>query len=453
MRKNMRIKRNNVVVFPDTSVLIRNPNEVNDLQEDGKNIVVIPWHVMDELDGLKSEPDIGFDAREAIRLIEENQKNGNPNLALYRQAEWAKLDFDRKKGDHIILATINHAVNKSKDFSNTAEKRIISADAYFRVTARKMFESNPKARVLEYDKDEADVINYSAPPVFDYSGVPCSQKGIFPCQEGHEFVMENQGVIIEYEKNGGRVRLPALKKRGNFVEIPKNIQAYSIKPKALNGDDFNWQQAFALAQLLDPEIKLVFLLGGAGTGKTLLAIASALEKKDMYRQIFVTRPMVHLGNKDNMGFMPGGVEEKMHPWLIPIWQSMEFIRESKEAADNVVNDKIKKQFAEMKMRQKIAIQPLDYIRGLTYHKDLVVIDEAQNLTGHALKTMITRAGEGAKMIFTGDLSQIDLRKYLTSRSAGLNFAANRLKGLPFVAITVFKEAVRSEVAKYATELL
>jgi len=232
--------------------------------------------------------------------------------------------------------------------------------------------------------------------------------------------------------------------------IPKNIQASGIRPYSGPGiphDDqkFNWPQNIALYQLANQDVSLVFLEGGAGTGKTLLALASALEQKKEFRQILVSRPMVHLEDTDNMGYLPGDINEKMSPWLKPIWQNLTFLKEisdgNQQKIDKLLHDK------------KIEIEPLDYIRGTTFFKCLLIIDEAQNLTPHQVKTIITRAGMHTKIIFTGDLDQIDRKRRLDRLSSGLAYATGRLANQKLVASVKFQTSVRSDLAKIGVELL
>ena len=207
----------------------------------------------------------------------------------------------------------------------------------------------------------------------------------------------------------------------------------------------NWPQNVALYVLSQTDISLVFLEGGAGTGKTLLALAAAVEKRRDYRQILVTRPMVHLEDMDNMGFLPGDIKEKMDPWLRPIWQNLSVLKEAnpenRELIDKLTADK------------KIDIEPLDYIRGTTFIKSILIVDEAQNLTPHQVKTIITRAGMGTKLIFTGDLDQIDRKRRLDKASNGLAYAAGRLANQEIVSCVKFHTSVRSELAKIGVELL
>jgi len=208
----------------------------------------------------------------------------------------------------------------------------------------------------------------------------------------------------------------------------------------------NMEQAFAIHALLHPDIKLVSIQGNAGTGKTLLALASALEQRKYYRQIYVTRPIVPLSNKD-IGFLPGDVKSKIDPYMAPIWDNLKFIKD--QFADD---DKMQAKIDELVTNDKISIAPLAFIRGRTLSKIFFIVDEAQNLTPHEIKTIISRAGENSKFVFTGDIYQIDT-PYLDSESNGLSYLIDKAKGHPLYAHITLQKGERSELANLATELL
>jgi PhoH-like ATPase len=208
----------------------------------------------------------------------------------------------------------------------------------------------------------------------------------------------------------------------------------------------NIEQAFAIHALLHPDIKLVTIQGNAGTGKTLLALASALEQRKYYRQIFVTRPIVPLSNKD-IGFLPGDIKSKIDPYMAPIWDNLKFIKD--QFADD---DKMQAKIDELVSNDKISIAPLAFIRGRTLSKIFFIVDEAQNLTPHEVKTIISRAGENSKFVFTGDIYQIDT-PYLDAESNGLSYLIDKAKGHPLYAHITLQKGERSELANLATELL
>ena len=191
---------------------------------------------------------------------------------------------------------------------------------------------------------------------------------------------------------------------------------------------------------------MVTIQGNAGTGKTLLALASALEQRKDFRQIYITRPIVPLSNKD-IGFLPGDVKAKVDPYMAPIWDNLKFIKEQ-----FAQDDKMLFKIDELIRTEKIEIAPLAFIRGRTITKIFFIIDEAQNLTPHEIKTIISRAGEHTKIVFTGDIYQIDT-PYLDSESNGLSYLIENAKKHPLYAHITLQKGERSELANLATELL
>ena len=219
----------------------------------------------------------------------------------------------------------------------------------------------------------------------------------------------------------------------------EKISAYGIVPK-------NAEQAFALHAILNPEIKLVTVQGVAGTGKTLLALAGAIEQRRNFKQIILARPIVPLSNKD-IGFLPGDIKDKINPYMEPLFDNLKFIKNQFSEMD-----KKHKQIIEMQKQEKIVITPLAYIRGRSLSDIIFIVDEAQNLTPHEIKTIITRAGENTKMIFTGDVNQIDT-PYLDEHSNGLSYLIDRVKGNKLYAHVSLEKGERSELANVANELL
>jgi PhoH-like ATPase len=198
--------------------------------------------------------------------------------------------------------------------------------------------------------------------------------------------------------------------------------------------------------LMNPNIRLVTMQGVAGTGKTLLALASALEQKKDFNQIILARPLVPLSNKD-IGFLPGNAERKIDPYMQPLWDNLEFIKSQFSE-----NEKRYKQIMLMVKGKKIEITPLAFIRGRSLSNVYFIVDEAQNLTPHEVKTIITRAGENTKIVFTGDIRQIDT-PYLDEESNGLSYIIDRLKGNKLFAHVTLTKGERSELANLANELL
>ena len=224
----------------------------------------------------------------------------------------------------------------------------------------------------------------------------------------------------------------------NLRKVDKNI-IYGIKPR-------NAEQTFAVDALTNNDIPLVSLTGKAGTGKTLLALASALHVRKFYRQIFIARPIVPLSNKD-IGFLPGDVQSKIEPYMQPLWDNLRVIQDQ-----FTEGDKQNTLITNMVKDEKLVIEPLSYIRGRSLQRIFFIVDEAQNLTPHEIKTIITRAGEGSKIVFTGDIYQID-HPYLDSQSNGLSFLIDHFKGQKLYSHVNLEKGERSELAELASNLL
>jgi PhoH-like ATPase len=248
--------------------------------------------------------------------------------------------------------------------------------------------------------------------------------------------MANENFIL---RNGQKSILARFDPFDNKVVRVDKPTAYGIKPR-------NAEQSFALHMLMDNRIQLVSLSGKAGTGKTLLALAAALELRSEYRQIFLARPIVPLSNRD-LGFLPGDIQSKLDPYMQPLFDNLSVIRHQFKS-----NDKRSIKINELLEQNKLLITPLAYIRGRSLQKAFFIVDEAQNLTPHEVKTVITRAGEGTKVIFTGDIHQID-HPYLDKRSNGLTYLISRMKGQDVFAHITLEKGERSELAELASNLL
>ena len=240
-------------------------------------------------------------------------------------------------------------------------------------------------------------------------------------------------------RNGSRSVLANLdQNKEHLRKVDKNV-IYGITPR-------NAEQTFAVDALTNHDIQLVSLTGKAGTGKTLLALAGALHVRKYYRQIFIARPIVPLSNKD-IGFLPGDVESKLAPYMTPLWDNLKVIQDQFPEADknHQLIDSLTKE-------EKLVIEPLSYIRGRSLQRIFFIVDEAQNLTPHEIKTIITRAGEGSKLVFTGDIYQID-HPYLDGQLNGLSYLIDRFKGQRLYAHINLEKGERSELAELASNLL
>jgi PhoH-like ATPase len=451
-----------------------------------------------ELDGLKSKTNVGIEAREVSERIEAIQtKELNESKKsferLYNQ-DWTGLEsLPRDVNDFIILANVNWLVrNRKSEFDKI---KFISKDRNLRIIARDMFKETDVVVEDYYQDQSEDQSSTEMPEINVDASIICFDNKNYwfeldslsvADQDRLSTLPFNSGVICWSNWDGcfdGQIAskdnskykasFVAINKGTQFIIIDKLISAYGVSQYSMSDNGLvNWQQVVALAQLADKDIKAVFLQGGAGTGKTLLAVAAALEQYEQFAKIMITRPQIHDGDEDRMGYLPGGVTKKMDPWLAPIWQALDHLKngggfKSAKKLDHKFNKGINNsaEFIEkLKKDEKFIVQPLGYIRGQSIKDTFLIVDEAQNLTAREMRTIITRMGENSRVVFTGDLSQID-RKYLDRQSSGLAYSADKLTnrdnifddelsyGPTIVAISTFKESVRSALARYAEKVL
>jgi PhoH-like ATPase len=240
-------------------------------------------------------------------------------------------------------------------------------------------------------------------------------------------------------KSGSSSAMVYFNGQSRVMERVDKSYAFGIKAR-------NSEQAFAMHAVMNPDVSLVTIGGAAGTGKTLLALAAALEQKNRFDQIILARPIVALSNRD-LGYLPGDAEEKVNPYMQPLWDNLQLIQ-----SQFGENERKAKLLQEMRRDQKIVISPLAYIRGRSISNAIFIIDEAQNLTPHEVKTIITRAGENCKIVLTGDIRQIDT-PYLDEHSNGLSYVINRLKGQDLYAHVTLERGERSPLANLANQFL
>lgn len=432
----------------DTSVILYDHDAVNNFHE---HDVAIPIQVLEELDNFKSGNDTrNFEARSFIRLIDETSKQKlisdwislkSPDAGKFRVVLSEKpltVDaeevYGKGKTDHKIL----NAALSLKEEHRDKKVVLVSKDICLRLKAKALnlnaedYETGKIKNVDELYAGKTELTNFPLEIIEEVKKVPfidATELGLPPKSGNHFYVLKNKRKTVNVFYNNSLKTISAVSTDAIFKIKPKNIE-----------------QAFAIHALLDPEIKLVSIQGNAGTGKTLLALASALEQRKNFRQIYVTRPIVSLSNKD-IGFLPGDAKSKTDPFMAPIWDNLRFIKEQ-----FIGDDKMSEKIDELINTEKIAIAPLAFIRGRTLTKIFFIIDEAQNLTPHEVKTIISRAGEHTKIVFTGDIYQIDT-PYLDSESNGLSYLIENAKNHPLYAHITLQKGERSELANLANELL
>jgi PhoH-like ATPase len=433
----------------DTSVILFDHNAVTCFQE---HDVAVPITVLEELDNFKKgNEEKNFECREFIRFLDEfSGKNllhqwiplkgyadGNFIVVMNTSRPNGKTDaektFGDKKNDHKIL---NTALNMQDEYPE-AKVILVTKDINLRLKAKALnlpAEDYNTGKIQDIDslykginQIEVDVqlINELYEKGFS------DKKNI-----GLEYHKPNMYFILKSGKTSVMAYFNALEDRIEHIE---KRTIYGIKPR-------NAEQTFAIHAIMNPNVKLVTIQGVAGTGKTLLALAGTLEQRREYKQIYLARPIVPLSNKD-IGYLPGDIKSKLNPYMEPLFDNLKFIQNQFQETDQEFQ-----RITDMINKEKLVITPLAYIRGRSLSNICFIIDEAQNLTPHEVKTIISRAGENTKIIFTGDVHQIDT-PYLDSQSNGLSYLIDRLKHNNLYAHITLAKGERSELANLANELL
>lgn len=446
-RKTQKRKRKKIFVL-DTSVIIYNHAAIHSFED---NDVAIPITVLEELDNFKKGNDTkNFEAREFIRIIDGLSADhsltewiplGRPNSGKFKVVMHenegnmdAEKVFRDNKADHRIL---NAALTLKKQHPGK-KVTLVTKDVNLRLKAKSIdlpaedFQTG-KIKDVESLYPGKTLVENIEKPLIDqlYQDGVCE-----PAELGIENPIANHYYILRNTRASG---LAFYNPATQLIERIEKRPSFRINPR-------NAEQVFAMHAITNPEVKLVTLQGVAGTGKTLLALAGALEKRRLYKQIFMARPIVPLSNKD-IGYLPGDIKSKLNPYMEPLFDNLKFIK-------NQYNEKDKehKMIDEFQEKEKLVISPLSYIRGRSLSNICFIVDEAQNLTPHEVKTIITRAGEGTKIIFTGDIYQIDT-PYLDSQSNGLSYLIDKIKHHPIYAHVLLEKGERSELANLANDLL
>lgn len=431
----------------DTNVLLHNPHALLDF---GDNRVVIPIVALEELDKFKKLNDEkGKSARTVTRFIDSmrskgsiaegvGMENGGVLQILVEVPGHDLPGLDPDKADNQILALALALQRRTG-----GDVRLVTKDVNMRVKADAL-----GLKAEDYEKNKVKIEEL-------YSGVtklavPAEEIARFQAEKrlalnnSHE-VYPNQFVMLKDEGGGpqtavGRVMWP---ERVLVPLVRTEEEIWGIQAK-------NLQQRFAMELLLDDTIPLVTLVGPAGTGKTLLAVAAALRKtldEKVYRKILVSRPVIPLGR--DIGFLPGTKEEKLSPWMQPIFDNLEFLMDHGDEGGNETSEGTLRYMLET---GKIVLEAVTYIRGRTLPKQYIIIDEAQNLTPHEVKTIVSRVGDEAKVVLTGDPYQID-NPYLDSNSNGLTYLVELFKNQPLSGHVTLYKSERSSLAALAAKIL
>lgn len=430
----------------DTNVILHDSSCIYHFSE---HDVVVPITVLEELDNFKKGNDsLNFHAREFARTLDSLSGNklfnggvpigpglGKISIKLDRAFdESIAANFSTKKVDHHIL---NIAYQVAKE-SEGREATLVTKDVNLRMKAKAV-----GLMAQDYKNDHVPDVQqlYTGTRVEENIDPELITKMYTPPYECpatdlpvEKALLPNEYIILRGEKKSA---LAVYDAELNLIRHVDKVPAFGIVPR-------NAEQTYALDAILNDNIRLVSLSGKAGTGKTLLALAGALKRKKSYRQILMARPIVALSNKD-IGYLPGDIQSKLDPYMKPLFDNLGVI-------EHAEGDTKHSQVSKMLEEKKLVIEPLSYIRGRSLVNTFFIIDEAQNLTPHEIKTIITRAGEGTKIVFTGDIFQID-HPYLDSHSNGLSYLIEKMKGQRLYAHVNLTKGERSELADLAGSLL
>jgi PhoH-like ATPase len=433
----------------DTNVLLHDPRAIFSFQD---NDVVIPIVVIEELDKFKKGIDeMGRNARQISRILDEHrlkgklsqgvQLDGGGNLRVelnHQSPQHLPPELVATKGDNRILATALNLSRGQKELPVilvTKDTNLrIKADA-LGLTAEDYETDTVTIDELYSGETEATVGPEAIEEFYTRGELPPPEQKPFP----------NQFVLIKNSANASQTALGRYNQQKNAL-----LPLISSKHGVWGITARNKQQQFAFDLLLNDDIRLVTLVGKAGTGKTLLALAAGLERTieaRVFQRLVVSRPVFPLGK--DIGFLPGDIEEKLRPWMQPIRDNLDFLMGT---SATVARGKGRKDLQSLFDLGMIEVEPLTYIRGRSMPNQYLIVDEAQNLTPHELKTIITRAGEGTKVVLTGDPYQID-NPYIDSSSNGLTFVVERFKEEQIAGHITLVKGERSDLAELAATLL
>lgn len=440
----------NKIYVIDTSVYLTDFSSLRAFED---NDIVIPFKVLEEIDKHKKRQDaVGSNARNIIRALDELREIGSLHngvsmgegfgtvTARSYDPQLIPLDWDVEDPDNQIIATALTVKRENPESKVT----LVSRDINLRVKCDSIG--------LATDDYQASQVIESLDEIYSgYTEMTVKDSVIEDFYNGEDIFIPkeeeglngNQFLVMSSEINEKKSALARFKNYNTpLLKIPNKRRVWGISPR-------NKEQTYALELLMDPSISLVSLVGKAGSGKTLCAIAAGLEQtlddhpmssqKSIYTRLIVSRPVEPLGK--DIGFLPGTMEEKMEPWLKPIQDNLKFL---------MVDDSVTLQ--EYMDMGKIEVEALTYIRGRSIANAFIIIDEAQNLTKHELKTIVTRVGEGTKLILTGDVEQID-NIYIDERTNGLTYAVEKMKEHEITGHVTLKKGERSAIATLGSKIL
>jgi PhoH-like ATPase len=432
----------------DTNVLLYDPNAINLFAD---NNVLIPLDVIEQLDTFKRDiTELGNNARSVIQqldLLRQGAKLGE-GVALSSGGMLRVCAGDFQN----MLANTGLVLNSSVD------NRILNLAVYLHehdsehptIIVTKSINLRIKADALGiYAEDFAEPNKTVADAGIGYHELERSSEDIDEFVKVGKCTLENgeftPNAYVLFKSNDGSKK-QALGRVVNLDPV-KVVRLFSVQEGVLGIKPLNLGQCFAMDALLDDNIKLVTLLGKAGTGKTLIAVAAGLYKvvqEDIYNRVIVSRPTMPMGR--DIGYIPGDIEEKMRPWMQPIFDAVELIREidRRSRRRSLPPDILES--------DELGIEPLTYIRGRSIPHQFMIVDEAQNLTPHEVKTIVTRVGRGTKVVLTGDLHQID-NPYVDAYSNGFSYVIDRFRNEKIAAHIALTKGERSELAEVASNLL
>ncbi len=452
----------------DTNVLLHNAQSIESFQD---NDVVIPMTVIEELDKFKKNSDeLGRNARQVIRHLDRLRQSAEKpgqlrygiSLSHISSSATGKLFVltDAELGNGEVTAKIRDVFRLDLG-TDSPDNRILKVAFGLRERGRTVvFISKDINLRLKADAIGLKVMDFERGKVDERALYTGFQQGNLNATEldalykgrgipvGTRPLLTNEFMLFTADGNSKQSALARLRVNGKIEVIDSNRtnRAWNVSPR-------NKEQRMALDLLLDPEIRLVTLVGGAGTGKTLLALAAAMQlvlNENSYERILVSRPIIPLGN--DIGYLPGSKDAKLSSWMQPIFDNLDFLLGGEGEEERKSKSSSRYSIASLQNSGKLEMEALTYIRGRSIPRQFVIVDEAQNLTPHEVKTIISRAGEGTKLVLTGDPHQID-NPYLDASSNGLCYTVERMKGQALFGHVTLAHSERSELAALAAKLL